>query len=181
MANSMKSRQLDQPSRFAIPALNPMPLPSRPTSTNSTNSSASTTSSNTIKSVKVNETTNFQPYYEEEVKPFQMSDFYKYSSKHRQHHHRQNYHLKTPSEPLAETISNIVQNKPRTTRQLQEDVAIGKNSIRFASCDEQFQASKRLIEKSGQKLIQATARAIAVNPGLAEKLDNILPHHTERY
>lgn len=168
-----------------------MPLPSRPPSINSTSSSTSTASSNT-RSSAINQhtitnthqhhnnnghllnfhtpshstssnqqppTNQFQPYYEE-TKPFQMSDYYKYSSKHRQR----------PVEPPPPRF--------KTTRQLQNDV-LKKNSIKFSSCDDQFQASVKLIEKSGQKLIEATAKAIAGNPGLAEKLNNMLPNQGE--
>lgn len=99
-----------------------------------------------------------------------MSDFYKYSSKHRQKvmgsnsidNHHNNF-----NEATNKSFAN------KTTRQLQEDV-MKKN--KFNSCDDQIQASVKLIEKSGQKLIEATARAIAGNPGLAEKLSNILPN-----
>lgn len=104
---------------------------------------------------------NFQPYYEE-TKPFQMSDFYKYSSKHRQ------------------TINDNSTNKTKTTRQLQEEVS-KKYSLKLPSCDDQIQASVKLIERSGQKLIEATAKAIASNPGLAEKINNILPNNGDRY
>lgn len=64
---------------------------------------------------------------------------------------------------------------------MQEDV-MKKNSLKFSACDDQIQASVKLIEKSGQKLIEATAKAIAGNPGLADKLSNILPgNNIERY
>lgn len=107
---------------------------------------------------------SFIPYYEE-TKPFQMSDFYKYSSKHRQ--------KVVDQEPPAAP-------RTKTTRQLQEDVR--KNSLRYASCDDQkIQNSIKIIEKSGQKLIEATAKAIAVNPGLAEKINNILPNNGDKY
>lgn len=104
----------------------------------------------------MNGSTNFQPFLEEETKPFQMSDFYKYSSKYRQ--------IQKVSDPQ------------KTTRQLQEDVS-KKNSLKYSSCDDQLQALPKLFEKSGQKLIEATAKAIAGNPGLAEKLNNILPNN----
>lgn len=104
---------------------------------------------------------NFQPYYEE-TKPFQMSDFYKYSSKHRQ------------------KVNDDSTTKFKTTRQLQEEVS-KKYSLKLPSCDDQIQASVKLIEKSGQKLIEATAKAIAGNPGLAEKINNILPNSGDRY
>lgn len=84
-----------------------------------------------------------------------MSDYYKYSSKHRQ-------------KPAVEDIANTC----KTTRQLQEDVS-RKNVLKFSSCDEQIQVSVKLIERGGQKLIEATAKAIAGNPGLADKLNNI--------
>lgn len=125
------------------------------------------------KMININGVTSFQPYYEE-TKPFQMSDFYKYSSKHRQR-------IACDLNP-KESLMNMVNNHTKTTRQLQDDVSKTKNSLKFASCDDQIQASVKLIEKSGQKLIEATAKAIAGNPGLAEKLNNILPnHHGERY
>lgn len=106
---------------------------------------------------------SFVPYYEE-TKPFQMSDFYKYSSK-----HRQKVVTSDATDPSA--------TKTKTTRQLQEDVK--KNSLKFSSCDDQkIQNSMRIIERSGQKLIEATAKAIAVNPGLAERINSILPNPT---
>lgn len=127
----------------------------------------------------------FQPYYEE-TKPFQMSDFYKYSSKHRVNltamvdgqqnqmaaqlnNLRHQFITPAPSAPL-ESLQH--QTKTRTTRQLQEDV-MRNDPLRFSACDDQIQASVKLIEKSSQKLLEATAKAIAGNPGLAEKLSNI--------
>lgn len=56
-----------------------------------------------------------------------------------------------------------------------------KNSLKFSNYDDQIQASVRLIERSGQKLIEATTKAIAGNPSLAEKLNNILPNNGDRY
>lgn len=104
----------------------------------------------------------FQPYYEE-TKPFQMSDFYKYSTKHRQ---KINDALKADSEKTNETREGSL---IETTHNYNN---------RNSSCcnqEDQIQASLKLIEKSGQKLIEATAKAIAGNPGLAEKINNILP------
>lgn len=108
---------------------------------------------------KMNEIKNLQPYFEE-TKPFQMADFYKYSSKHRQQ--QADYQ--------------------KTTHQLQQE-ALRKNHYLKYSYDDQLHASVRLIEKSGQKLMEATARAIAANPGLAEKINNILPNtnHNDKY
>uniref|UniRef100_A0A6G1SJ29 FERM domain-containing protein 4A n=1 Tax=Aceria tosichella TaxID=561515 RepID=A0A6G1SJ29_9ACAR len=112
---------------------------------------------------------NFQPYYEE-TKPFQMSDFYKYSSKHRQ--------KSAPQQEHTESIDNVyVDNKPKTTRQLQDEIAKMKNPLKFAACDDQIQASRKLIEKSDQRLMRATAKAIASNPSLAEKLNCIASNH----
>lgn len=150
-----------------------MQFPSRPTSTNSTSSSISTASSNLNNGNNHNALLynqhlqglgNFQPYYEE-TKPFQMSDFYKYSSKHR---------AQTVTAPAPQF---------KTTRQLQEDV-LKKNSLKYNSCDDQiqFQNSVKLFEKGGQKLIEATAKAIVGNPSLAEKINNILPSNSgEKY
>lgn len=92
-----------------------------------------------------------------------MSDFYKYSSKHR-------------TQKIDEVSPQF-----KTTRQLQEDV-LKKNSLKYNTCDDQIQASVKLIEKSGQKLIEATAKAIASNPGLAEKINKIRPNNIgDRY
>lgn len=115
-----------------------------------------------LQHIKIDGKGSFVPYYEE-TKPFQMSDFYKYSSKHRQ---------KTAAEEPA--------TKTKTTRQLQED---GKrHPLKYSSCDDQkIQNSMRIIEKSGQKLIEATAKAIATNPGLAEKINSILPNPGDKY
>ena len=104
----------------------------------------------------------------EETKPFQMSDFYKYSSKFRQ------------KQTDVNQIDDTPVNQSKTTKQLQDDVSRVKNSIRFAACDDQIQQSRKLIEKSGQKLIEATAKAIAGNPSLAERLNNILPNHNHQ-
>lgn len=95
-----------------------------------------------------------------------MSDFYKYSSKFRQ------------KQTHTDQVDGTPANQPKTTRQLQDDVSRVKNSLRFAACDDQIQQSRKLIEKSGQKLIEATAKAIAGNPSLAERLNNILPNHS---
>lgn len=169
----------------------------------------------TNKLVNLNGVTKLQPYYEE-TKPFQMSDFYKYSSKLRQQANNNNHtddntslaknHVNQQAPParpprlnsqLAQThhakprrqIEQTLQqfsincdlvirddnNRPKTTRQLQEDVARGQNHLRIASCDDQILASRKLIEKSGHKLIEATAKAIAGNPSLAERLNTLLP------
>lgn len=109
-----------------------------------------------LQNINLNATESFQPYYEE-TKPFQMSDFYRYSSKYRQNNNGDS--------PAPHT---------KTTRQLQEDV-LKKNSLMYSSCDDQIQHSVKLIERSGHKMIEATAKAIAVNPSLAEKLNGILP------
>lgn len=113
-----------------------------------------------LNQTQTNGVAKFQPYYEE-TKPFQMSDFYKYSSKHRQN-------LTEDKQPTVNS------QQVRTTRQLQEDLTRDKN---FLKNDDQIQQSYRLIEKSGQKLMRATAKAIAGNPSLAERLNNIIPNH----
>lgn len=118
-----------------------------------------------LQNFNINGVEKFQPYYEE-TKPFQMSDFYKYSSKHRQN--------KINDVPELRTTT-------KTTKQLQEEVMNNKNNQKYSSCDDQILSSVKLIEKSGQKLIQATAKAIAVNPSLAEKINNILPNSGDRY
>jgi len=175
------------------------------------------------KSINLNGVTKLQTYYEE-TKPFQMSDFYKYSSKLRQQTNGYNYEdngsamtpikdysnqqppprpprlnvrsisdrqqkptidqLKQPENKLNYLLKNYqlttsydTIDVPKTTRQLQEDVARNQSHIRMASCDDQILASRKLIERSGQKLIEATAKAIAVNPGLAGRLNNLLPQH----
>lgn len=109
---------------------------------------------------------NIQPYYEE-TKPFQMSDFYKYSSKHRQ--------KMQSAEDSTKIFDNITleNNKPKTTRQLQAEIATMKNPLKFAACDDQINLSRKLIEKSDQKLMKATAKAIASNPRLAERLNGV--------
>lgn len=112
---------------------------------------------------------NFQPYFEE-TKPFQMSDFYKYSAKHRQK-------ASNHSEQTESIDSVHMDNKSKTTRQLQDEIALMKNPLKFASCDDQIQASRKLIEKNEQRLMRATAKAIASNPGLAEKLNCIASNH----
>lgn len=104
----------------------------------------------------------FQPYYEE-TKPFQMSDFYKYSTKYRQ---KIDDSLKAENEKI---------NHPKEGLLIETTF---KNKNNYSSCgdqEDQIQASMKLIEKSGQKLIETTAKAIAGNPGLAEKINNILP------
>lgn len=114
-----------------------------------------------LQNFNINGVEKFQPYYEE-TKPFQMSDFYKYSSKHRQ------------------KLTDMHQVRNKTSKQLQEEVS-NRNNQKYSSCDDQIQNSVKLIEKSGQKLIEATAKAIAVNPRLAEKINNILPNSGDRY
>lgn len=98
----------------------------------------------------------FQPYYEE-TKPFQMSDFYKYSSKHR---------MVVGDGTIPESC--------KTTRQLQQEV-LKKQTLNFSNFDDQIMASVKVIERNGQELMKATAEAIALNPDLAEKLNHILP------
>lgn len=115
-----------------------------------------------LQDFNLNGVEKFQPYYEE-TKPFQMSDFYKYSSKHR-----------------TQKMNGVDQDRNKTTKQLQEEV-LKKNGHKHSSCDDPIQASVKLIEKSGQKLIEATAKAIAGNPELAEKINNILPNPGDKY
>lgn len=119
-----------------------------------------------------NSVANFQPYYEE-TKPFQMSDFYKYSSKHRQKVNCDPADLNSSQQELT----NMVNNHTKSTRQLQDEILNAKNALKYSSCDDQLQPTVNIFEKSGQKLMEATARAIAGNPALAEKLNNILPNH----
>lgn len=114
-----------------------------------------------LQNFNINGVEKFQPYYEE-TKPFQMSDFYKYSSKHRQ------------------KLNDVQQVKSKTTKQIQEEIS-NKNNQKYPPCDGQIQNSVKLIEKSGQKLIEATAKAIAINPSLAEKINSILPNSGDRY
>lgn len=103
--------------------------------------------------------------YHEESKPFKMSDFYKYSAKHRQN--------VNPTERSVSIDNVFVDNQSKSTRQLQDEIARMKNPLKFADCDNQIQASQKLIEKNDQTLMRATARAIAVNPSIAEKLSSI--------
>lgn len=90
--------------------------------------------------------TNYLPYHEE-TKPFQMSDFYKYSSKHRE--------------------------SSKSTRQLQEEVS-KKASLKYSPSDDKILASVKFIEERGQRVMEATAKAIAGNPELAEKLKHTI-------
>lgn len=124
----------------------------------------------------------------EETKPFQMSDFYKYSAKFRHKPQAESApankqqpsapkQTKQPTLPVKQPLLPPV-TQSKSTRQLQEEA---KNSMRFTACDDQILHSRRLIEKSGQKLIEATARAIAGNPSLAERLNNILPNGNNHY
>lgn len=94
----------------------------------------------------------FQPYYEE-TKPFQMSDFYRYSSKHRN--------------------GALVSGSCKTTRQLQEEVK-RKQSRDGPNLDDRIMASMRIIERNDQELMKATAEAMAFNPELANRLKHIV-------
>lgn len=109
-----------------------------------------------LSNIDMKDVAKFQPYYEE-TKPFQMSDFYKYSSKHRQ-----------------ATNGTRIPESCKTTRQLQEEV-LNKRSLDFSPLDERIMASVKVIERNRHELMKATAEAIALNPGLAEKLNHILP------
>lgn len=200
----------------------------------------------TAKLTGLDEVTKIQPFYEE-TKPFQMTDFYKYSSKLKQQSQQHNgingnskvngganannlhqHHLKNekpeappprpprlnnnnnpmitqeqqdtskktqlvhslqPKQQQQQQFSNncdtvtIDQNGFKSTRQLQEEVSRNRDHIKMSSCDDQILASKKLIEKSKQKVIEATAKAIAVNPSLAERLNTLLPqaHHNHTH
>lgn len=150
-------------------------IPSRPTSTNSTSSSLSTASSNARSIQNINHR-HLPPVYGNGHSVNPLSSLSSSSSSSSSHHNNSHFQPLFPPQPPPHRnrVTNQLCNMSnmdtcKTTRQHQEDVS-KKNLLKFSNCDEQIQASVRLIENSGQKLIQATAKAIACNPGLAEKL-----------
>lgn len=89
----------------------------------------------------------FLPYYEE-TKPFQMSDFYKYSSK---------YRLKVND--------SIKDRDVDTTKQSEEELSTESIGNKCSSSDQdRFRSSVGLIGKEGHKMIEATAKTTATKP-----------------
>lgn len=87
----------------------------------------------------------FLPYYEE-TKPFQMSDFYKYSSK----------HLKKNNDSPGDGDGAI--------KKLQESSTKIISYKCTPSDQDRIQSSVRLVEKDSHKLIDTAAKAITSEP-----------------